>query len=75
MASKNPHVPTAVTVLLEVTVVPKEDNDSDFWDPSENLVSWAIADQVLGMEKDGWKVQTVRPSDRPIGRVYKPRRT
>lgn len=61
--SDNPNVPKQVTVLLEVVVVPKDGNDSDFWDPSENLVSWGIADQVLGFEKDGWKVQSIRPVD------------
>lgn len=61
--SDNPNVPKEVRVLLEVVVVPKDGNTSDFWDPSETLVGWELAHLVLGKGTDGWKVQSIRPAE------------
>lgn len=46
-------------VLLEVTVVPEEGNESDFWEPNDTLVVWGIAEKVLGKDCGGWKVHQI----------------
>jgi hypothetical protein len=61
-AAPGRYVPKSHKVTLEITVVPAEGNDSDFWDihATDNLVSWEVARKLLGHEHDGWGVEQVR---------------
>jgi hypothetical protein len=52
------------TVNLQVQVVPVTGNESEFWEPSDTLVAWGVAEMVFGVDRDsGWKVTSVRPLD------------
>ncbi len=50
-----------VKVLIEVTVVPADNNESEFWDigASDNLIAWEIAGKLLGSEEDGHKIEKI----------------
>ena len=54
-------------VLLEVVVERIKNNESDFWEPNDQLVAWAAAEHLLGKEAAGYFFQSVRPVEETKG--------
>jgi hypothetical protein len=65
MAKGQPSGAKKQTVLIEVTVKPAEGNDSEFWDLGATpfLIAAQIAEKMLGDEKHGHRIHSVRPGD------------